>query len=491
MKFLGLRLCDHDSNISYSDGKKVKYLKSERKYGIKHHGYKNFFNFLKDIKHWNINYRKLNAICICADSWNIKEKIFNNINYQLLKENFLNISNCPLYFIEHHYAHKLSLWPLIKTNESAIDYVFDGIGDFNRTSTVFKKNSLVDCMTLPEEESIGRILAFIGKQIGLTGHDLDISGKVMALMSYGNIDKSFVEKNKHYTLKNLKKIYDKTNWKNKNELDWLTTTHHIVENKFLEYFLKFSNYNDTITYSGGIAQNCVINSKIKNNFKNLIIPPHCNDDGLSLGCIELLRLIFNQEKFDTNKFPYWQDDEDPTSIPNNQTIEKISEFLANGKIVGWYQGKGEIGPRALGNRSILLNPLIKNGKQILNEKVKKREHFRPYGASIIESHTSNFFDCNFSSEYMLYAVKIKNKDLFPCISHIDNTCRIQTVSNNQNQIYYNLLNNFFEKTGVPMLLNTSLNINGKPIASTKKDAMELFKNSDMDILCFGNEIYKK
>jgi len=165
--------------------------------------------------------------------------------------------------------------------------------------------------------------------------------------------------------------------------------------------------------------------------------------------------------------------------------------LANGKIVGWYQGKGEIGPRALGNRSILLNPLIKNGKQILNEKVKKREHFRPYGASIIESHTSNFFDCNFSSEYMLYAVKIKNKDLFPCISHIDNTCRIQTVSNNQNQIYYNLLNNFFEKTGVPMLLNTSLNINGKPIASTKKDAMELFKNSDMDILCFGNEIYKK
>lgn len=491
MKFLGLRLCDHDSNISYSDGKKIRYLKSERKYGIKHHGYGNFFQFLQDIKHWNIDYKKLNAICICADSTNLKETIYGDINYQLLKENFLNISNCPVYFIEHHYAHKLSLWPLIETNKSKTDYVFDGVGDFRRTSTVFKKDVPLDYMTLPKEESIGRILASIGKQIGLTGHGLDISGKVMALMSYGNVDKSFVEQNKNYTLKDLKQIYDKTNWKNQNDLDWLTSTHHITENKFLEYFLKFSNNNDIITYSGGIAQNCVINSKLKNHFKNLIIPPHCNDDGLSLGCIELLRIIFNQEKFDTDNFPYWQDDEEPNNIVSNETIEKISEFLANGKIVGWYQGKGEIGPRALGNRSILLNPLIKNGKQILNEKIKKREHFRPYGASIIESYTSNFFECDFLSEYMLYTVKIKNKDLFPCISHIDGTCRIQTVSNNQNEIYYSLLNNFFEKTGVPMLLNTSLNINGKPIASTMNDAMELFKNSNMDVLCLGNEIYKK
>ena len=153
--------------------------------------------------------------------------------------------------------------------------------------------------------------------------------------------------------------------------------------------------------------------------------------------------------------------------------------------------EGRNRPRALGNRSILLNPLIKNGKQILNEKIKKRETFRPYGASIIENYTSDFFECDFLSEYMLYAVKIKNKDLFPCISHVDGTCRIQTVSNNKNEVYYNLLNSFFEKTGIPLLLNTSLNINGKPIASTMNDAIELFKNSDMDVLCLGNEIYKK
>jgi carbamoyltransferase len=491
MKFLGLRLCDHDSNISYSDGKKIKYFKSERKYQIKHHGYENFFDFLQDIKHWNIDYKKLDAICICADSWNLKEKVFGDTNYQLLKENFLNISNCPIYFIEHHYAHKLSLWPLIETNKSETDYVFDGIGDFERTSTVFKKDVSLDYMTSPEEESIGRILCRIGKQIGLTGHDLDLSGKVMALMSYGNIDKSFVEQNKNYSLKDLKKIYDKTNWKNKNDFDWLTSTHYITENKFLEYFLKFSNRNDIITYSGGVAQNCVINYKLKNHFKNLIIPPHCNDDGLSLGCIELLRIIFNQENFNTDNFPYWQDDEEPNNIPNTETIEKISEFLAKGKIIGWYQGKGEIGPRALGNRSILLNPLIKNGKEILNEKIKKRETFRPYGASIIDNYTSDFFECDFLSEYMLYAVKIKNKDLFPSITHVDGTCRIQTVSNNKNEVYYNLLNSFFEKTGIPFLLNTSLNINGKPIASTMNDAIELFKNSDMDVLCLGNEIYKK
>jgi carbamoyltransferase len=491
MKFLGLRLCDHDSNISYSDGKKVKYFKPERKYGVKHFGYNNFFNYIHDIKHWNINFKELDAICISADSTNLNEKISKDTNYQLLKHNILNISNCPVYFIEHHYAHKLSLWPLIKTNVSQTDYIFDGVGDFKRTSTVFKKNKKLDFLTLPEEESLGRILSVIGKKIGLSGHGLDISGKLMALMSYGNIDNTFVKENEMYSIKNLKQIFDRTRYKNQNDLDWLATVQHITEEKFLNYFLKFSNSDEIITYSGGVAQNCVINSKLKNKFKNLIIPPHCNDDGLSLGCIELLRIIYDQPEFNTDNFPYWQDDEEPDDVPNKQTIEKVSEFLSKDKIVGWYQGKGEIGPRALGNRSILLNPLLKNGKQILNERIKKREHFRPYGASIIESQTSNFFDCDFLSEYMLYTVNIKDKNSFPSISHIDNTCRIQTVSYKNNQIYFELLNSFFNKTGVPMILNTSLNINGKPIVATKENALQIFKNSELDVLCIGNKIYEK
>ena len=211
---------------------------------------------------------------------------------------------------------------------------------------------------------------------------------------------------------------------------------------------------------------------------------------MSLGLIEFLRQKYNQEPFEKTNFPFWQDDYSPQREPSDETILKTAEWLAQGKIVGWYQGNGELGPRALGNRSILMDPSKFNGKHIINEKVKKREWFRPFGASILEEHTDKFFKCNFKSEFMLYVTEIIDKQKFTPITHVDGTCRIQTVGNSFNT-YKRLIDAFYKKTGIPMLLNTSLNINGRPIASRSIDALELISTTELDILIIGNEIYKK
>jgi carbamoyltransferase len=222
------------------------------------------------------------------------------------------------------------------------------------------------------------------------------------------------------------------------------------------------------------------------------IPPHCPDDGLSLGCVEFLRKLFCQPKFDNSNFPYWQNDEAPDSTPSAATIEKTSEFLAQGKIVAWYQGNGEIGPRALGNRSILMNPNVENGKDILNSRVKKREEYRPFGASILNEYTSQYFDCDYESPYMLYVIDALDKSQFKPILHVDGTCRIQTVNEQpQYAIYRDLIESFRRKTGIPMVLNTSLNVNGAPIAGYKADAKKLFDTSDLDVLVIGDEIITK
>ena len=184
-----------------------------------------------------------------------------------------------------------------------------------------------------------------------------------------------------------------------------------------------------------------------------------------------------------------QDDEAP-SRPSTKTIKDTAEQLAQGKIVGWYQGHGEIGPRALGNRSILMNPFDPHGKDFINNKVKHREPFRPFGASVLENKVSRYFYWNGPSRYMLYVTDVLEPDRFPTITHADGTCRVNTVPPEQED-YYMLLQEYEKLTGVPVLLNTSLNNSGKPIAGRIADALELYYTTDLDTLVVGDEIKNK
>jgi len=486
MKLLGLRLCAHDSNISYFDGNTVKYLKTERIFQHKHHfvGALNVWDqIIKKI--WGVNINDLDEICIVLDPW--KYGFDASLDNFFPSKPFIDFGlKCKVTRLNHHYAHHLSCWPLIKDPKNYNGITIDGYGDWDKAWTIFKDKKIYEEGSTYKHGSIGQWMADIGKEsFKMKGHGLDIAGKLMSLQSYGKVDTQFLNYLKQFDLYDVHHIFSIARYTHKiitpKDLNnWLRTVHEHVGLVLLNFFKKIFSKEEIFLYTGGVALNVTWNTLLKKHFKNIIIPPHTNDDGLSLGALEFLRIKHNLPHFKLNNFPFCQTDESPQKSPNQALIEKTVDLLKKQKIIGWYQGHGEIGPRALGNRSILADPRDKEMRHKVN-KIKKREQFRPFGCSTIEDEFSN-------SEYMLLAETLKTKK-YPAIKHIDNTCRHQKV--NFNGPFLQLLNEFKNITDCGTLLNTSLNVDGKPLASYKRDALSILKNSELDGLVYGNQLYLK
>ena len=171
--------------------------------------------------------------------------------------------------------------------------------------------------------------------------------------------------------------------------------------------------------------------------------------------------------------------------------QKPAELISQGNVVGWYQGKMEWGPRALGNRSILADPRNPKMKEILNEKIKHRESFRPFAPSILEEFTKEFFDIDVFSPYMLLVARVKQPEKIPAVTHVDGTGRLQTVSKTSNPLFYNLINEFFRITGIPVIINTSMNVRGEPIVNTPEQAYNMILKTDMDCIVMGKNLIFK
>jgi hypothetical protein len=171
--------------------------------------------------------------------------------------------------------------------------------------------------------------------------------------------------------------------------------------------------------------------------------------------------------------------------------EAVAKLIADGKIVGWFMGASECGPRALGNRSILADPRNFHNRELINFTIKRREWFRPLAPSVLEEECSKWFDFDGISPYMLYTAKVLKPELLPAITHIDGTARMQTVNEETNPAYYKLIKKFYEITGIPMVLNTSLNGMNEPILETEEDAMEFFKKSSIDAMVISGKLYTK
>lgn len=495
MKLLALRLCEHDSNFCFFDGAKIRYSKLERIKGVKHFSYNDLHAWRNDFENiFNEKIDNIDEIAIIIDPWvyNLPDSFFSTaINFK-----YLNVKP-KVWRINHHYAHSLSSWMM--TDETIdLAFVFDGFGDLNQSWSIFKNDNIIDYGLVDANGSIGIEMAQAGRFLGIEAkHDIDIAGKLMGLQTYGNLSSDFLEHLKDQDLKNIKEIFSYRNWMsfiNNDELayykriDWIRTVHEKVGQSLLNLMKKYADEDDVISFTGGVAQNVIWNSLLKEHFKNIIIPPHCADDGLTLGAIEWLRIKNNLDKFNIKDFPFIQTDEAPKDAPTEETINYTAELLANKKVVGWYQGHGELGPRALGNRSILMDPRIKNGKETIN-RVKNREHYRPFGATILEDFKSAYFD-GYCDSNMLYVAKAKNNLDFPAITHIDGSCRLQ-ILNNENILLRKLLTKFYNLTGCPVILNTSMNYGGKPIAGSIKDAEILFKNTEIDAMIIGNTILEK
>ncbi|MGA1048853.1 MAG: carbamoyltransferase C-terminal domain-containing protein, partial [Minisyncoccia bacterium] len=246
-----------------------------------------------------------------------------------------------------------------------------------------------------------------------------------------------------------------------------------------EYLIKSTQWmsnklpSKNLILMGGCALNCVANSKIAQSGKweNIWIMPNPGDAGSSLGAAAALY----------GKHLNWEGPYLGYDLGGDYPIEKIIEQLFKDKIAAVAVGRAEYGPRALGNRSILADPRDPNIKDEVN-KIKKREMFRPFAPVVLEEKASDWFDMNFISPYMQYAVKCKKPDLIPSVVHKDGTSRVQTVNRQQHPGLYDLLSNWYAITGIPILLNTSLNIKGQPLLNDNKDIIEWEKTYNFNII---------
>ena len=503
MKLLSISLPNHDASMCYFDGNDVFYHKTERSHQTKRHTFNNLWQWKQEIKSvWNIYIEEIDHIAFLVPSnliwgdWdNHPQSILDVINGKTNYAKLDSVIDHPsAWFIGHHYCHALSTW-MLEEKKPDVHIVCDGMGDY-RTWSVFKNDKLIDFGN-EETGSIGKMMRDVGYFMGIQArHYNDVAGKLMGLQSYGNKDLIFLEKIKHLMIRDVNEIFNYQHWidhcgdaliAEHTRFNWIHTVHYHMENVMVNFFEEFANYDDTISYTGGIAQNVIWNTAIRKKFPNVIIPPHSSDEGLSLGAIECLNRIVCHEKLYMKNFPYKESDNSPEP-PTEETIKICAKLLSEGYVVGWYQGNGEIGPRALGNRSILMNPTIENGKEIINN-VKYRENYRPFGASVLKEHASSYFNCTQDDPFMLYTSEVLDPRM-KSITHIDGTCRVQTVDD-RNLIFRQLLEQFHSITSIPVLLNTSLNIAGNPLASYLENAYDLFYNSNIDCVIVGNKILCK
>ena len=340
-----------------------------------------------------------------------------------------------------------------------------------------------------------------GKMMGLSGyhklndadeHYLDIWMKhwekdernTDGFMMVGNSE--FIGNHKHFLSQLFEKHHDKIKLAKDPVRKGIPINGRVHElgARMLEWYARHMPVKE-FSYSGGVAQNVVWNRRLLDIGMKPWIEPWAYDGGQSIGALHYLLDKHDIERPKTED--YKQFDQAPPDRPNEYTLNRVADLIAEGKTVGWYQGNGEVGPRALGYRSILANPTLDNGKEIIN-KVKKREWFRPFGASVKEDQASRFFDIP-KSRYMLYNANVLYSGI-PAVTHVDGTCRHQTVPESHTD-YYRLLDKVEERIGVPIVLNTSLNRQGEPIAGSIRQAKQLYHESELDALCVGSVLVTK
>ena len=242
---------------------------------------------------------------------------------------------------------------------------------------------------------------------------------------------------------------------------------------------------ERVSYSGGVAQNVLWNARLAEVFPGLVVPPHASDEGLSLGGLEWLRRRHGLPVFDWPEFPFAQSDT-AVELASDRTIHHAAQVLAQGRLVGWYQGAGEVGPRALGHRSILMDPRLPHGKALLN-RVKQREPYRPFGASVLAEHHDAYFE-GAPDAFMLKACRVRGAG-FPAITHVDGSSRVQSVAPGGS--FHALLTHFQTLTGCPVLAHTSLNLAGRPLAGFPDNAIQLLRESPLDALVVGDRLHLK
>jgi len=309
----------------------------------------------------------------------------------------------------------------------------------------------------------------------------------------------------HFFQRAYQTVYNKGDFNKQEVMDHAAGIQYLCERAMVIYTKKLYEEtkrfnNDNLCLAGGVALNCNANFAVKteNDFKNIHFFPACGDDGISVGsALYTNHMVLGNKRvaYKPKDIAYlgvdYKHQPDSDFIMFDLDLNLIADGLSKGEILCWFQGRSELGPRALGNRSFVTDPSNPNMKDILNAKVKMREWFRPFAPVVLNEYKEDWFDMDFESPYMLYTVPCKRPLEIPSAVHIDNTARVQTLTRETNERFYDLISEFNKITGCPVVMNTSLNIKGEPIVETPEDAMKLFIESEVNMLVINDKMYFK
>ena len=446
-------------------------------------------------------------------------------------------------FPEHHLSHAAHTFFTSSFNESAILTV-DGVGEWTTTSYGLAHENVINLTNdIRWPHSLGLFYSAFTYFLGFQVNEGEY--KLMGLSSYGkpkyydiivnNLIDVKPDGSIHLNMKYFAFTYDNVMINKKfeelfgiptrKEDSKISQIHYdigaSVQLVLEETLLKMVNHvhkktgQKNLCLGGGVALNGVANYRIlkEGPFESVHIPPSPGDAGSAVGGAQFgyyshlknTRKIEDEhaKRIQENIYvgPSYSNEEIEfflnskkihyEKLDRQDLLQKTAKIISEKNIVGWYQGRMEWGPRALGNRSILADPRDAKMKDILNEKIKHREMFRPFAPSILEEYVSEYFDLNIQSPYMLLVVKVKKPDIIPAVTHVDGTGRLQTVSKNANHLYYDLISEFYRLTGVPVVINTSMNIRGEPIVNTPEHAYNMLLKTEMDYLIMGNYVISR
>ncbi len=459
-----------------------------------------------------------------------------------------NELKAQIHNVEHHRSHLASAFFASPFEKSALLSI-DGFGDFTSTMTGTGNDNHIEVLnTVSYPHSIGVFYTTFTQWLGFPHYGDEY--KVMGLAPYGQPkyvdqlrkvinfkeDGLFELELKYFNhpskgvnmvweggIPSMDSLYSDTliaefgpARKADEELqqlhrDWATSIQRITEEVIYHILTHLHRKTglDNVCIAGGVAQNSVANGKILLNtpFKNVYIPPAGHDAGT---CIGAALWVYNQllaqprtapmlhgylgSRFSNEEIEKLLNEKNISykKYEGNDLFDKVTNCLMNSGVVGWFQGRAEFGPRALGHRSIIADPRRDDAKEILNLKIKRRESFRPFAPSILKPQVQEYFEQTDNVPFMekVFLIKEEKRAEIPAVTHVDGTGRLQSVDENIEPKYYGLINNFYQKTGVPILLNTSFNEN-EPIVNTPEEALNCFLRTKMDMLVLEDIVIER
>lgn len=487
MRILGINALNHDAAVCVLEGNDIKFAAHSERYSR----IKNDRLLNDDIMNEALSYGTPDKIAYFEKPWLKKSRQLyagqysEAFNLSSLPSKYLErwIEDQKIYYVQHHESHASAGYYTSPFSEACI-VVIDAIGEWETVTVWYGSEfGLEKRYSQRYPRSIGLFYSAMTQRLGLKPQEDEYI--LMGMDAWGERDVRIKEEIYKDLVSGNVNLHRGCRWwdldfypddgSDKWKFDVAANTQWVTEDEISKVMAKARMLvpeSKNLVFMGGVALNCVANRKIAKNWDDVWIMPNPGDAGSSLGCAA--RLL--GEKVN------WQHAFLGSNIEGDYPVKRGVDLLLKGDIIGIANGRAEFGPRALGNRSLVADPRGGDIKDRVNV-IKKRQKFRPFAPTVLEEHAHQIFELPVKkAPYMQFTAKCKFPEKYPAICHVDGTSRVQTVSKRDNPGYYDLISRFYENTGCPMVLNTSLNIKGQPIVNTESHGLDFEKHYGVKVL---------